>query len=469
MCRIELLVVIVLAAGPLPAPADPLAAVVEVGDAGLTVAQAERRTAAGATPVDGLLDLPEAAAAVRSFMREPGLALEWTGIDWDEPDAAKWFARPLYTLVDRQAGQVRRGWSVDPPSGQVVGFTDAGAHPLVRRDGREPPTAAVLTPGELYRRCVAWLSAHAESFSPANFAPPAYVADPGARHLLTDLLYSEVFARPVRTVDGALVGTRTVFAVCADKRTGTVCEYEYHPTGSFEVPAATVDGAALERRALQHLRSAGYRFAKVWGTGFDVTVNASYPDSLIPTWRVSLQRVSHEEFEGAGIEYRGCPISYFKFHANTGELLEVVHDSYRPDVAFELTEAELDVFERLDAMVEPPPWRVVVMRRPVFLYPLPFEEDGHLYVRDTFAWLMGVRVYQEEDGTILLRGCEDARIPPTALRERHGVRYYPLEELAKASDARMAQQPDERLLVIQVRYPRPMGETRYLPAPGAAN
>ena len=86
-----------------------------------------------------------------------------------------------------------------------------------------------------------------------------------------------------------------------------------------------------------------------------------------------------------------------------------------------------------------------------YFYPFPKLHDGRLYVKHSWAWLMGVRLSKEEKEWIL-EGVQTVRVPEKEALQIDGEPWFPLSRLAEASRAKVQVDERERWLDIEPEY-----------------
>lgn len=107
------------------------------------------------------------------------------------------------------------------------------------------------------------------------------------------------------------------------------------------------------------------------------------------------------------------------------------------------------------------PWQIDIRgsRAWALIYPRPHvDQAGRLFVPSWFAWLMGVRIEEDEAGFVL-RGVRTVRRAKDAARVIDGEAWLPLTAVAAAAEATVDWEPDQRRLHIGPTWPR------YQPAP----
>jgi hypothetical protein len=386
---------------------------------------------------------------------------------------------PLYIFVAEAGPQKGAGYTVDPYQGRVVDFDAPDqANGKGTAEG-EFTIARMIPPERAFQIAIDMIRRQDPEFDPGSYT--IWASPFGTRPFLhspyqPDAQYSEAsntiffeFARKVQTFAGTEVSDPADQArIDLDALTGRVRFLIRQYLPEQPTPEVRISAEEAKRIALgcvkslaaldpaehkeSHITTAALAYAYAAHPSW--ALSSDYPNCRLPVWYVTviwqdfLPDLEKEPLCGGNEES-------IAVHAVTGEVLS--HSWTTSDIVpVKVDQAYLDYYAGLPR--QPLPWDIRIGGQmggswSRFYYPFPERRNGELYVKDFFAWLMGVRVELEAEG-YLLRGLEDVQVPPAEVWMREGAPWFPLKRLAEASRAKVELDLRERWLKIDPQYPR---------------
>lgn len=228
-------------------------------------------------------------------------------------------------------------------------------------------------------------------------------------------------------------------------------EYDFEWPPRITREAATAIAVAAARRE-------GAGFADVTRVSSALLASRRSEQHFVPVWTVSVGWLP-EEHVVTGQDTRWSDVMLVDIHANTGDVLGVEQGILADPQDFRISAEQLAVY--LDVDPSPRPWTIAIegLLHWGIIHPRPHvDQAGRLFVPSWFAWLMGVRIEEDETG-FLLSGVRTVRRAKDAARVIDGEAWLPLTAVAAAAEATVDWEPDQRRLHIRPTWPR------YQPAP----
>ncbi|MBI2297869.1 MAG: hypothetical protein HYU66_02755 [Armatimonadetes bacterium] len=390
-------------------------------------------------PVDGVISLPTAYAAVRAFEKAPDLGVAFRSLDRAiGPTRYRW---PAYNLqrADPQRHHVR--WSVDPWTGRVVGWGDDDRNPMGQpRDAAywaERRRKGSLPLADLQQSALVWLESRIADFSRTAYRYHDYAGSSAKLQDARDWTFFNFAAtRHLRGSATPIGHPFDAFRLQVGTGSGDVFEYwEAPPTDTdLEPPVVSQEQAVAAGLAFFHRPDMA--FARSPGAVLLAEPTSRFPKPTVLCWHVGVDYVTAAEFKGLGVEHEQFPMGMVQIDAATGQVLEVDDEFGRaPDRHVMTPTAE----ELATLRASSPPSPIFIRRVELngvrfLLYPPAIDVAAAPSVAQTFAWQLGVRVYRHDDGR-LLRGVREVVLPADQVVTRNNETYYPLGPLATAANA----------------------------------
>jgi len=399
-----------------------------------------------------VISVEEARRSIRQFERIPDLRLTLKGLDWGRGRDYRYFPLwewPLYCFYSEDPRLPKVGYAVDPFTGRVFLRRDDKVEAPLTSDDPTKTVDHMLAPKRLYEIGVQFIKKYEPGFDPHQYRVK-WVAPRVANHERTDTRFLEYspraslnFLRWITLPDGrqaTLPGAGV--SIDMHSETGAVREYFGPALPVPSLPAELkVSEEEAKRTAQGYLNQPEITYAEPMRAVLSIRRNASYPDCYVLFWSVTLAYLKQGQYYGIGVGVE----------AMTGKILEVWWAPLGDD--FSEPQPSPQQIEEFRQIPQPdPPVFVKVGNEIVTSSTPPLLRDGRFYVRPSFAWLLAVRIVERPDG-FQLRGVRPSQVPLSEILPVETERWLPLSSLAEASEAQVSWQEENRVLIIQPRYP----------------
>lgn len=420
-----------------------------------------------AQKIPKIISIEEGIEAVRKFEEVGDLKLKYLGLSWRYGFGERW-VWPLYCFYSIDGRLPEISYSVCPYTGKVISRKDWKVDRKIPESG---DLEAMIPPKEAFDIVSKFIHKYSPGFQINDYK--IWVDElrshyqPNATYKTFTGWISFFFYKQMRGWEGSV--TRNLMdklSVDIHPFTGELCDYWRinYPVKHLHFRPKISEFEA-KKIALGHMKwlntiyPAKHRWSRRVGCAFAYRVRASYvictdyPNYLIPVWYVtviySLSRPDIQNFPYCGGHEHSVTI-----HAESGEVLgsSMVFGTDIPPVKIDAK--YLKWYDEIPIQVS---WDISIARTSSgvlgIFYPFPMVRGKKVYIKPTFAWLMGVKVEEDGEG-YRMEGLQKEFVKIKEVIIEDNSVWLPLDKVAKASRAKVKIDLREKWLKIEPGYVR---------------